>query len=162
LEMYQIRTSRTQFMPRQLVQYRVFIGSPGGLESERKAFRDALTRFNRNYGEPEGVVFAPVGWEDTPGGVGRPQGLINKDLRGCDYAVFVLHDRWGSETGSGKTSGTEEEWELALELYEKKVIRQICLFFRNVDPSKLNDPGPQLKKVLDFRNTIESEKKHLF
>jgi tetratricopeptide (TPR) repeat protein len=149
-------------MPRQLTQYRVFIGSPGGLQPERTAFRDALTQFNRIYGEPEGIIFAPIGWEDSLGGVGRPQEQINEDLRSCDYAVFIFHDRWGSSTGSGKSSGTEEEWELALELYEKKIIRKICLFFREVDASKQSDPGPQLSKVLNFRNGIEAERKHLF
>jgi hypothetical protein len=33
--------------------------------------------------------------EDTLGGIGRPQELINEDLRQCDHAVFVWHDRWG-------------------------------------------------------------------
>src|SRR5205807_657203 len=99
---------------------------------------------------------APVGWEDTLGGVGRPQELINEDLRGCDYAVFLFNDRWGTPTGNGKTSGTQEEWELALELYEKRSIRKICLFFRDVDPKKLSDPGDQLKSVIEFRKAIEN------
>jgi hypothetical protein len=149
-------------MPRELVQYRVFIGSPGGLQEEREAFRRVLLTFNEYYGEPNGILFAPVGWEDALGGVGRPQDLINEDLRACDFAIFVFHDRWGSPTGSGKTSGTEEEWELALELYEKKTIRKICLFFKSVDPKKLADPGSQLSRVLTFKADIEHSKKHLF
>jgi len=72
-------------------------------------------------------MFHPVGWEDTIGGVGRPQEQINEDLKHCDYAVFVLHDRWGSPTGSGHTSGTEEEWALAEELYKATKIRNITL-----------------------------------
>jgi hypothetical protein len=62
---------------------------------------------------PRGVTFHPVGWEDTLSGVGRAQGLINKDLKQCDYAVFVWHDRWGSPTGKRKMVGTEEERKLA-------------------------------------------------
>ena len=100
-------------MPKYLTQYRVFIGSPGGLEDERRGFRDKLERFTKYHAEPHSLTFHPVGWEDTIGGVGRPQELINEDLMQCDYAVFVLHDRWGSPTGSGHSSGTEEEWELA-------------------------------------------------
>jgi hypothetical protein len=71
------------------------------LRDEREAFRRVLTTFNEHHGEPNGIVFAPVGWEDTLGGVGRPQELINEDLRQCDFAVFVFHDRWGSPTGNG-------------------------------------------------------------
>jgi tetratricopeptide (TPR) repeat protein len=149
-------------MPRQITQYRIFIGSPGGLRDEREAFRRVLTTFNEHHGEPSGIVFAPVGWEDTLGGVGRPQELINEDLRQCDFAIFVFHDRWGSPTGNGTRVGTEEEWELVQELYEKKTIRKICLFFKNVDQSKLADPGPQLQQVLKFKGEIEKDKKHLF
>jgi hypothetical protein len=149
-------------MPRTLTEYRVFIGSPGGLDEERKGFRATIDRFNEVHGNPTGVVFAAVGWEETLGGVGRPQALINEDLRGCDYAVFVLHDRWGSPTGNGKTSGTEEEWDLALELYAANTIRNIGLFFKDVDPARLRDAGPQLAKVVDFKKAIEAERKHLF
>src|SRR5262249_36663951 len=149
-------------MPKSLTQYRVFIGSPGGLTEEREAFRDKLQRFTSHHAEPRGVTFHPVGWEDTIGGVGRPQEIINEDLKQCDYAVFVLHDRWGSPTGSGHSSGTEEEWKLAEQVYTEARIPNIALFFKDVDPRQLRDPGEQLRKVLDFKKEIEAQKKYLF
>jgi tetratricopeptide (TPR) repeat protein len=149
-------------MPRSLTQYRVFIGSPGGLNDERTKFRDALEKFTKLHAEPSGVLFHPVGWEDTLGGVGRPQGLINEDLKQCDYAVFVLHDRWGTPTGSRYSSGTEEEWELAEQLYKDTKLRNIGLFFKNVNPAQLRDPGLQLQKVLNFKQEIEAGKRYLF
>jgi hypothetical protein len=149
-------------MPRTLTQYRVFIGSPGGLREERERFRDVLEKFTRLHSEPGSVTFFPVGWEDTIGGVGRPQALINEDLRQCDYAVFVLHDRWGTPTGNGHTSGTEEEWELAEKLYKKTKLRNISLFFKKIDDRQLIDPGDQLKNVLKFKHKIEIEKRYLF
>src|SRR5262249_5927005 len=87
-----------------------------------------LERFSALHGEHRGALFHPVGWEDTIAGVGRPQALINEDLKQCDYAVFVVHDRWGTPTGGGYTSGTEEEWALAEELYEANKIRNVALF----------------------------------
>jgi hypothetical protein len=149
-------------MSRSITQYRVFIGSPGGLQAERERFRSALEKFSRNLGSHYNVTFEPVGWEDAIGGVGRPQELINEDLKQCDYAVFVLHDRWGSPTGSGHTSGTAEEWVLAEELYKENKLRNIALFFKNPDPGKLSDPGAQLAQVLAFKSKIESEKRYLF
>ncbi len=149
-------------MPRSITQYRVFIGSPGGLNDEREKFRDSLEKCSAHHGIHKDVQFHPVGWEDTIGGAGRPQGLINEDLEQCDYAVFVLHDRWGSPTGSGHTSGTQEEWELAEKLYKANKIRNIALFFKAVDPGKLADPGDQLKQVLAFKKAIEDEKRYLF
>ncbi len=94
--------------------------------------------------------------------MGRPQALINEDLKQCDYAVFVLHDRWGTPTGGGYTSGTEEEWALAEELYTANAIRNIALFFRKVDPRQLRDAGKQLEAVLAFKKRIEEGKRYLF
>src|SRR5262249_17280000 len=55
-------------MPKTITQYRVFIGSPGGLKEERERFRELLEKYTRLHSEPRGVTFFPVGWEDTIGG----------------------------------------------------------------------------------------------
>jgi hypothetical protein len=149
-------------VPKFLTQYRIFIGSPGGLEEERNIFHHTLEKSTGLYAEPRGVTFYPVGWEDTISGVGRPQELINEDLKECDYAVFILHDRWGSPTGGGHSSGTEEEWKLAEQLYKETKIRNIALFFKQVSSSQIRDPGEQLKKVIAFKQQIEQGKKYLF
>ncbi|MGI8568705.1 MAG: DUF4062 domain-containing protein [Methylocella sp.] len=117
-------------MSRSITQYRVFIATPGGLDDERKAFRKALEDYTASDAEPRGVTFHPVGWEETLGGVGRPQELVNKDLSQCDYAVFVWHDRWGSPTSNGAMVGTEEEWNLATELYNSGQVRNIGVLFK--------------------------------
>jgi len=149
-------------MPKPLTQYRIFIGSPAGLEEERKLFRIKLEKYTALHAEPRGITFYPAGWEDTTSGAGRPQELINEDLRQCDHAVFVLHDRWGSPTGGGYSSGTEEEWALAEQLYTETKIRNIALFFKQVASPQMHDPGHQLRKVIAFRQQIEKEKKYLF
>jgi len=41
----------------------------------------------------DGAVFVPVGWELARAGMGRPQDLINRMVRQCDYFVLLLHDR---------------------------------------------------------------------
>jgi tetratricopeptide (TPR) repeat protein len=148
-------------VPKQLARYDVFIGSPGGLAEERTAFKAVIDKFNDLHGIPNGVLFRAVGWEDTLAGVGRPQELINAELRQCDYAFFILHDKWGSPTGS-YSSGTEEEYFVALEAYERANLLNICIFFKNVAPEKLSDPGPNLSNVLRFRKKIETERRHLY
>jgi hypothetical protein len=149
-------------MSRSLTQYRVFIATPGGLDEERQAFRKTLEAYSASDALPRGITFHPVGWEDTLGGIGRPQEMINEDLRHCDYAVFVWHDRWGSPTGNGTMVGTEEELNLAEELYKTGQVRNIAVFFKKVDESRKRDPGPQLQQVLDFKEKIEKEKRYLF
>ena len=126
-------------MPTELTGYRIFIATPGGLEPERRAFRQVIGEYNDSDALRRGVMFLPVGWEATLGGVGRPQSLINKDLRECDYFVLVLWDRWGSPTGrvpeEGYASGTEEEYTEALRCLNDVncPLRQIIVFFKAVD-----------------------------
>jgi tetratricopeptide (TPR) repeat protein len=149
-------------MPKSITQYRVFIATPSGLDDERKAFQKALKGYSDSEADPRMVAFHPVGWEDTLPGVGRPQEQINEDLKQCDYAVFVWHDRWGSPTCNGIMVGTEEEWHLAEELYKSLQVRNILVFFKNVDERQLRDPGEQLKQVLAHKKRIEEEKRYLF
>jgi hypothetical protein len=148
-------------MARPLTQYRIFIGSPGELDEERKCFRNKLRTSTDMNAEPRGVVFHPVGWEDILGGVGRAQERINEGIKRCDYAIFVLHDRWGSPSGDGNTSRTEAELALAEELYKDNKIRNIVLFFRKVNRRQMRDPGEQLKRVIDFKRRIEEEESML-
>lgn len=152
-------------MADQITHYKVFIASPGGLESERKAFKSALMSHNDADAIERYCFFQPVGWEITLGGVGRPQERINQDLKKCDYFVLLLWNRWGSPTGRDDvTSGTHEEFVIANELLNEPSapMKEVVVFFRGVDPVLLSDPGPQLQKVLEFRRKIEEEKKLLF
>ena len=70
--------------------YRIFIASPGGLDQERQAFREVVQQYSAREAIPRGVLFVPEGWETNPGGVGRPQRLINEQIRECDYLVLLL------------------------------------------------------------------------
>jgi hypothetical protein len=146
-------------MPKSIIQYRVFIASPGGLDEERRAFRKTVDEYSKREARPRGVLFEPFGWEDTLPGRGRPQHLINAEIEQSDYVVFILHDRWGSPTGSGYSSGFEEEWELAKRLYAEVKVFNMPLLFKKVDEARLADPGDQLKQVLTFKKTIEEGKR---
>lgn len=155
-------------MPSPITAYRVFIATPGGLHPERKAFRATLYDYNETDAIQRGVLFIPVGWEDTLAGAGRPQGIIDEDLTFCDYFVLVIWDRWGTPPDlvhkTTYTSGTQEEFSLAEECYKDpaKPMRQLVAFFKAVEPSKLSDPGEQLTKVLEFKKDLESSKRLLF
>ena len=142
-----------------LVCLRIFIASPGGLDAERRAFRELIHSYNDIEANPRGVTFKPVGWENTLGEMGerRAQEVINQDLRECHFFLLVLHTRWGSSPGGGYTSGCEEEYEEALKCLEAGTMKQMGVLFKAVSPDMLADPGPQLKKVLKFRKKLEKE-----
>ncbi len=151
-------------MPKTLTQYDIFIGSPGGLGEERKRFKAALEKVTRMHAAHKQVLFHAVGWEDTLNGAGRPQSIINAELERCDYAVFVLHERWGMPPGGRHSSGTEEEFTLAEKLYQDTKIRQIALFFKAVDGDKSRTPEEQrqLDKVLAFKARITKGRRYLY
>lgn len=143
---------------------RVFLASPGDLQVERRLARDAIDEINRTVARPAGYQVDLIGWEDTLSSAGRPQEIINKDLLTCQMFIGMLWSRWGTppDTSGTYTSGFEEEFNLAYSRYEESGAPSITLFFRDVDDSKLLDPGPELTKVLSFKARIISEKKVLF
>lgn len=156
-------------MAETITRYKVFIASPGGLEGERNAFREIIRDYNEEIDElRRDVSFMPVGWEETLGGVGRPQSLINADIIECDYFILLLWDRWGSSPGNkGKSkysSACEEEFALALKCLKssEKPMREIVILFKAVAPKQMADPGEQLRSMLEFRQRIEAEKEHFF
>lgn len=79
---------------------KIFFASPGDVDKERKSFRSIIQEANRLMANPMGVQLDALGWEDTLPGKGRPQGLINADLKNADLIVFVFWKRWGTPTGS--------------------------------------------------------------
>jgi tetratricopeptide (TPR) repeat protein len=155
-------------MPSVITAYRIFIATPGGLRGEREAFRSTVYDYNETDAIQRGVLFIPTGWEDTLAGAGRPQGIINQDLKHCDYFVLVVWDRWGTPpdvTGAGKyTSGTEEEFHVAEQCLRdpNTPMLQMVVCFKAVQPAVLSDPGQQLSKVLQFKRDLETTKRYLF
>jgi tetratricopeptide (TPR) repeat protein len=154
-------------MPIDIKTHRVFIASPGGLEIERKAFRESLEEFNRMDSMHRGLQFVPVGWEDTLETAGRPQELINADVRASDYFFLVIWDRWGSSPTKVRgrfTSGSEEEYDVAKDALRdmQLPLKQIVILFKGVAARQLCDPGAQLRRVLKFRRSIERDKEFIF
>ena len=102
----------------------------------------------------------------TLAGTGRPQALINEEVRTCDYMILVLWVRWGSPpaTDGPYTSGTEEEYAIAREclVAAESSIRDIVVLFKGVEARQLSDPGEQLRRVLAFKRTLEEQKTLLF
>jgi tetratricopeptide (TPR) repeat protein len=147
----------------QMTGLKVFIACPGGLEAERRLFRDAIREHNDDDANDRGINFMAAGWEYTLAGAGRPQSLINIEVERSDYCLLVLWDRWGSNTGK-YSSGTEEEYMVARECLEpaNRPMRDIVVLFKGVDERQLSDPGAELQKVLAFKQSLEEEKALLY
>lgn len=143
----------------------IFLASPGGLNDERAQVRLAVDKHNRLTAFRNGVAFIARGWEEVPGGIGRPQELINAMLAECDFTIVMLADRWGSTSGHDSyTSATEEEFMVALELCrtEDANMRDVLVLFRSVPAQQLADPGEQLRSVLGFKERLEKSRGIMF
>ena len=143
---------------------RVFLASPGDLQEERTAVRDAVAEFNGSLAEHFGYQIQLDGWEDTIAGSGRPQSRINQEVDQCELFIGMIWKRWGTPPAlDGRfTSGFEEEFERAKERYQETGRPEISLFFKNVPDDISEDPGDDLKKVLAFRKRMIAEKEFFF
>ena len=139
----------------------VFIASPGDVAEERKALGAVASRINRISGREWGWQIDLRGWEDTLPGFARPQELINPDVDACDVFIGVVWKRWGQPTGT-YSSGFEEEFKRATDRRERSQSPEIMLYFRDIDVATERDPGPQLEKVLAFRQETMAARSLLY
>lgn len=144
---------------------KVFLGSPGDLEEERKAAKVIVDEENANHANALGYHIDLVGWEDTVSQRRRAQDAINVDLDQCEYFVGLMWKKWGTPPGTGDhpySSGFEEEYRRSVSRHEKSGKPEISLLFKNIPKEDLSDVGKQLEKVLTFQREINEEKKQYY
>jgi hypothetical protein len=127
----------------------VFLASPNDVAFERTLAEEVVSSVNRLAGPYLGWQIDLKKWEDTAPGYGRPQEIINPMVDECDLFIGLLWGRWGQPSGT-YSSGFEEEYQRARARRKAQNKPEIWLFFKQVDESQLNDPGDQLKKVIEF------------
>jgi Domain of unknown function (DUF4062) len=151
-------------MPSTRKLVRVFLASPGDLPDERHAAKAVVDDFNATWADEFGYQVELVGWEDTVSGYGRPQAVINRELESCELFVGMMWRRWGTppDVAGPYTSGFEEEFSLSGKRRSREGLPEISLFFKQIPPEFLRDPGDDLKKVLTFQKKLIEEKTLLY
>lgn len=140
---------------------RVFLAWPSDLETERRTARAVVQELNIRVAAELGFYVELWGWEDQPPGAGRPQALINPRVDECDIFVGMLWKRWGQPSGEC-ASGFLEEFERARERNRQDGTPEIWLAFKVVDADRQDDAGPQLRQVLEFKETQIAAREFLF
>jgi len=140
----------------------VFLGSPGGLDADRAAVKDAAAELNEQLRQFDVYVDLRSGDTHGPAG-GRPQDDINPDVDSCQIFIGLLWDEWGSPSGVA-ASGFEEEYRRITDRREVggSLCPQPLIWFKNVPPRQRADPGPHLQKVLAFRQELTDSKADFF
>jgi hypothetical protein len=139
----------------------LFLASPSDLEEERHHVREIVDRVNKIFGKNVGWQIELRGWEDALPGFKRPQDIINKDVDECELFVGMLWTRWGTPTAN-YTSGFHEEFERIRARCKQIMGPAIWLLFRKIDGERLQDPGPQLARVLEFKQKQQSTNEIFF
>lgn len=160
--------------PNQLNQYHVFLASPGDVAAERKAVRKFFDDYNRSTAHLLNARFDVVDWENySTTGVGRPQELITQQTlekyRGSLALVIgIMAQRFGSPSGKAE-SGTEEEFNWAMDSHQASGFPEIKWFFRKADtlefpsdPDEADAALDQWKKVRAFRKRMHDMKNPVF
>jgi hypothetical protein len=160
--------------PRSLKVYHVFLASPSDVGEERKQVRKFFDDYNRHTAHIWRARFEVIDWENYATiGVGRPQELITQQTLekfrdSLALVVGIMGQRFGSPTGKAE-SGTEEEFNWAMESNKKTSFPEIKWFFRKVDklelpadPDQADEALDQWKKVRAFRKRMEDKNDSVF
>lgn len=136
----------------------VFIASPSDVEDERRAVRRAIERANAVVAERLGVCLEPFGWEQLPPGTSaRPQDLINVHVDKAEAFVGILNQKFGAPNGVSE-SGTLEEFQRAHDRARSGrtfPFPEVGVFFRDLPEAVTGSPGPEVRRVLTFKSTIQ-------
>jgi HEAT repeat protein len=139
----------------------VFLASPGDVVEEREIAAEVVDRLNKSIGPKFAWHIDLHRWEDTKPAYGRPQSIINPAVDACDLFIGLLWERWGQPTGT-YSSGFQEEFERATSRRESSGRPEIWLVFKKPRSDKLEDRGPELTRVLEFREAQKKLRRVLF
>ncbi|MEM0969827.1 MAG: hypothetical protein AAGJ31_10785, partial [Verrucomicrobiota bacterium] len=136
---------------------RIFISSPGDVQTERVKAAQVISQLGDWYGAD--VHLEPIFWEQLPLEISTDfQNGIDPALASIDIAIFILWSRIGTQvvTPDGRTyaSGTEREWHLMLDTLEAYGgQRPDILFYRREDDDSLRDQLAQLSPA-DIQDSL--------
>lgn len=143
------------------LQLPVFIASPSDLAPERAVLRDVVDIAVGNAARHR-LLLHLVGWEDLPPGFGRPQALINRELRRAELIIVVLWSRIGTPAaGPGSDPGTVEELKVAIDQVTQGRADDVFVYFKT-DGAPNGIHGAQQEAVARLRNDVERKQELLF
>lgn len=151
----------------QISQYHIFMASPGDVGVERQHVRQFFERYNQQTAQLWNVRFEVVDWENySTTGVGRPQELITQQTLAkyrdsLALVIGIMGQRFGSPTGEAD-SGTEEEFNWAMESHKENGFPEIKWFFRKIDQlGELPTEPDAARKAIDQWEQVRTFRKRM-
>ena len=144
-------------MPKQIIEYRVFVASPGDVQEERSILEEVVKELNLTVNKERGIKLELLKWETHtyPAFGIDGQDVINKQIEE-DYDIFIgiMHGRFGTPTKRAE-SGTYEEFELAYKRWQKKASSISIMFYFKTAPIDIYKCDlEQLNRVRKFHDEV--------
>lgn len=141
-------------MPKEILEYRCLLISPGDVQKERDAIANSVAHWNAQVGDALGARLELVRWEthSAPDISAPPQEVLNSQIvEDCDLAVAVFWYRLGTPTENYK-SGSIEELEKIRES-GKRVLVYFCS--QAIPQGALNDD--QFQKLQEVKKKYQQQ-----
>ncbi len=134
---------------------RLFISSPGDVAAERQQATVVVEQINRILGPFYDVHIEVLDWRThVAPDMGRPQEVINRQIKDYDIFLGIMWKRFGMPTGVAE-SGTKEEFDIAYSNWEKFRRPRILFYFNQTAYSpKTAKEASQSVKVLTFKERL--------
>jgi tetratricopeptide (TPR) repeat protein len=144
---------------------RIFAASPSDMALERSRI-DKVTSTLKPFSEHLGVLVEVIDWTSVVPDMGRPEDVILRQINPSSWDVFIgiLWHRFGTppanrdpKTQREYLSGTEEEFQVAVRLWEKFRKPRIMMY-RCVRPLPIEQAdAEQWKRVTEFFNQFDAK-----
>jgi hypothetical protein len=139
-----------------IFRIRILLASPGNLREDREKVSEIVKYINLDSGQRRGFVAEIVSWEthSRPAAGEYPQGVINDQFPDdIDIFVGMMGTYFGTPTKRWG-SGTEEEFRIAYERWDKTKKPEIMFYFSDAMSSLSQIDPEQLTKRNSFRKDI--------
>lgn len=148
----------------QLEEIKIFLGSPGDVQTERRYVEQVVDELNRTVAADKKVFLRLVSSSNVFPGYGKDgQTIINQQIGNMsEYDLFIgiMWKRIGTPTPRAK-SGTAEELGRAVQAFNRRQKPKIWFYFRtSAPPTKTQAEAKQLIEVLAFKDKFR--KRSLF
>ena len=126
--------------------YRVFISTPGDLEREHQACREAISKANEQEAMPLKILLVAVGLREDGQIVGF-RSAVSDNIRQCTFHIQVFEDDWGPKNLFRKM------FHLAVECRDdaSMPMREVMVCLKDA-------PGETDPEILAFRKELEDRK----
>lgn len=146
-------------MPEDVTVLKIFAASPGDVAQERASLERIVKKLNLAVAPMLGLRVELIRWETHayPDFGADAQDVINRQTPDdVDLFIGILWGRFGTPTARAE-SGTEEEFNRALERYRRGERVKLLIYFKDeaLPPSQI-DPR-QLALVHDFKHRVEGQ-----